>query len=196
METRVLLVRHGSYSLLDRGLGGRGDYALSEQGRGEAERAGARLLQYRPTALVSSPVQRARETAHLIGVRLGLPVELDAAFTEIDFAAWSGKRFDDLHGDSAWQAWNQFRSSARVPGGESILEVQLRAVTGLLCHAASRPDGDLVVVSHADVIKAVLMHFLGCPLDMMRRIEISPGSLSELVLYPQDAKVLAINIRP
>jgi broad specificity phosphatase PhoE len=196
MQRRVLLVRHGSYSFLDRGLGGRGDFALSEQGRAEAERAGIWLLRYHPVAIVSSPVQRARETADLIALRLGHPVQVDAAFAEIEFAAWSGKRFEDLDRDPAWHAWNRFRSTARVPGGESILEVQLRAVTGLLHHAALHPEGDLAVVSHADVIKAVLMHFLGCPLDMMRRIEISPGSLSELVLYSQDAKVLAINIRP
>jgi broad specificity phosphatase PhoE len=53
-----------------------------------------------------------------------------------------------------------------------------------------------VLVSHSDVIKAVLVHFLGMPLDMMKRIEISAGSLSELILYQEDARVLTVNTRP
>jgi broad specificity phosphatase PhoE len=196
MRTRFLLVRHGSYALLDCGLGGREGYSLSAQGREEAEWVAERLTGYRPSAIVSSPVRRACETAELIALRTGHAVQVDAAFAEIDFAAWTGKRFDDLTGDPAWHAWNNFRSTAGVPGGESMLEVQARAVAGVLRYAAHNPEGELVLVTHSDVIKAVLVHFLGMSLDMIRRIEISAGSLSELIVYREDARVLAINTRP
>ncbi len=196
MATLFHLVRHGSYALLDHALGGRGDYPLSSQGRDEATRIADWLADRRPSSLVSSPTRRAAETADLIARRLGVPVQRDAAFAEIDFAGWDGKRFEDLRDDPAWQAWNRFRGTAGVPGGETILAVVARAVGGLLRLAARHAKDEVVVVSHADVIKAVLAHFMGAPLDLMRRIEIGPGSISQVMLYADDAKLLAVNIRP
>jgi probable phosphoglycerate mutase len=196
MWTLFHLVRHGSYVLLDRAPGGRTDYPLSSQGRDEANSIAGWLADRRARALVSSPTRRAIETAEPIAQRLNLPVEVDPAFFEIDFADWTGRHFEDLQSDPDWKAWNGFRSTAGVPGGETMLAVQARAVAGLLRHAAKHNDAEVVVVSHADVIKSVLVHFLGTPLDLMRRIEIGPGSISQLMLYPGDAKVLAVNFHP
>jgi probable phosphoglycerate mutase len=191
--TVFCFVRHGAYALLDQALGGRGDYALNDEGRAQAVRA-ARALAERPVAaVVSSPVARAMETAAPIGAALGLPVMQDAAFSEIDFGVWSGTRFDTLAGDPAWRAWNLFRGTARVPGGESALDVQARAVGAVGRLAAAWSEGEVVVVSHADVIKAVLGHVLGAPLDLMRRIEIAPGSISRVAVWREDARVLGMN---
>lgn len=190
------LVRHGSYPLIDQALGGRQDYALSEQGRDEAKRIATILKARCPTAIVSSPAQRARETAELIAQRLNLDVQFDSAFAEIEFADWTGARFQDLRDDPAWQAWNTFRSTAGVPAGETMLAVQARAISGLSRYAVSHPDEELVIVSHSDVIKAGIAHFLGAPLDLMRRMEISPGSISQLMLHRDDAKILTMNLVP
>jgi probable phosphoglycerate mutase len=77
-----------------------------------------------------------------------------------------------------------------------MLAVQARAVAGLRHHAARHGNAEVVVVSHADVIKAVLAHFVGAPLDLMHRIEIGPGSISQLMLSAEDAQVLTVNIHP
>jgi broad specificity phosphatase PhoE len=196
MRTLFHLIRHGAYPLLNQALGGRDDHALSSEGRAQAERIAGRLSERPIAAVISSPVQRARETAETIGESLSLDVQLDPAFTEIDFAGWSGNRFEDLGGEPAWHAWNTFRGTAGVPGGETMLAVQARALAGLLRLAAEHPDAELALVSHADVIRPVLAHFLGSPLDLMRRIEIGPGSISQLALYREDAKILAINLPP
>jgi broad specificity phosphatase PhoE len=127
---------------------------------------------------------------------MGLELRADPAFTEIDFAAWSGKRFAELADDPAWRTWNSFRGTAQVPGGETMLAVQARALAGLSRLAIRHPDTELAIVSHADVIKAVLTHVLGAPLDLMRRLEIGPGSISQLALRADDATVLAINLIP
>ncbi len=195
-RTLFHLVRHGAYALVDHALGGRASYTLSPQGREQADRIAAVLKPRGPALIVSSPVQRCRETAELIADRLSLDLQIDDAFAEIEFAHWTGRRFEDLQGDPAWQAWNSFRSTAVIPGGETMLATQARAVAGLMHHAGCYPNDELVIVSHADVIKAVLAHFLGTPLDLMCRIEISPGSISQLILLRDDAKVLAINIQP
>src|ERR1700712_237360 len=84
--TVLSLVRHGSYGLIDHGLGGRAPHPLNAEGRAQAERAGIALSGRPVAALVSSPVRRARETAEVIGERLGLAVEIEPDFAEIDFA--------------------------------------------------------------------------------------------------------------
>jgi len=193
--TVFCFVRHGAYGLLDQALGGRGDYALNEEGRAQAA-AVARAVASRPVvAVVSSPVARALETAAPIAAAVGLAVTAEAGFSEIDFGAWSGARFDALAEEPDWRAWNVFRSTARTPGGESALDVQARAVGAMGRLAAAWPEGEVVVVSHADVIKAVLGHVLGAPLDLMRRIEIEPGSISRVAVWAEDARVLGVNWR-
>jgi len=188
------LVRHGAYHLVGHGLGGRAPHALSEEGLAQAARVALALGERPVAALLSSPVRRAWETASVIGDRLGLAVADAPEFTEIDFAGWTGLSFAALEAQPAWRAWNRFRSTAAVPGGETMLAVQARAMAGLRRLAAAWPDGEVVVVSHADVIKAVLAHVLGAPLDLLHRIEVAPASTSRLAVAEEDAVVLGINL--
>jgi probable phosphoglycerate mutase len=189
------LIRHGDYPLLDHALGGRADHPLSEEGRAQADQVARWLAPRTIAAVVSSPVRRAQETALPVAHRFGCQVTADDAFTEIDFAGWSGKRFQELADDPAWQAWNRFRGTAGVPGGETMLAVQSRALAALL-KLAGNDDREIAIITHADVIKAILCHFLGVPLDLMGRLDISPGSISQVALYQQDARVLGMNLRP
>jgi probable phosphoglycerate mutase len=197
--TVFCLVRHGAYPLLDRALGGRADHALNQAGLAQAAHA-ARVIAARPIAhLASSPVARAMQTAEPIAAALGLAVNIEPGFAEIDFAAWTGMEFTALAELPAWRAWNEFRGSAGVPGGESMLAVQARAMAAILrLHAAFHaawPEGEVVVVSHADVIKAILAHVLGSPLDLLRRLQIDPGSMSRFAFGDRDARVLEVNLR-
>lgn len=196
MATLFHLIRHGAYGLLDQGFGGREPHSLSAEGIAQAERIAARFQASPPAAVITSPVQRAKETAEPIANRLGLPLQLDLAFAEIDFAGWTGKRFSELHGIPEWRAWNVFRGTAGIPGGETMHAVQGRALAALIRVAGGYPDAEVVIVTHADIIKGILAHFLGAPLDLMRRMDIGPGSTSLLRLYAEDAKVLAVNLPP
>jgi len=187
------LIRHGHYPLVNNALGGRDPYPLSAQGVAEAE-ALAEVLAERPiVAIVSSPVRRALDTAEPIARRLAMPVETDAAFNEIAFAQWTGKRFAELSEDPAWRAWNTFRGTAGVPGGETILAVQNRAVAGMMELRERYAGREVAVVTHADVIKVLVGHVLGAPLDLMHRMEITPASVSRIEVQAAAAKVLAMN---
>lgn len=190
------LIRHGSYPLLDHALGGRADHALDGTGRAQAARLADALAGRDVAALVCSPVQRARETAAPIAATLGLPIELAPAFTEIDFGPWSGRSFAELQGDPAWRAWNQFRSTAPVPGGETMLQVQARMLGAMQRLADVWPDREVAIVTHGDLIKAALCHVLGAPLDLLRRTDIAAGSISRVALWDGDARVLAVNLVP
>ena len=141
-------------------------------------------------------MQRAVETATPIAERLGLTVEAEPGVEEIDFGSWMGATFEELRKREGWSTWNRFRSQAAAPGGEAIIDVQARAVGAVRRARAAHPGCEIVLVSHADVVKSILLHFLGMPLDLMRRIDIQPASRSVIELHDEDAKVLAINLPP
>jgi broad specificity phosphatase PhoE len=178
------LVRHAEHGLLGRVLTGRmPGVPLNERGREQALRLAQHFSGRSVAAVVSSPLQRAQETAAPIAAALGLEVATDAGLDEIDFGDWTGMTFETLQGAPGWQAWNQFRSTAPTLGGETMLEALGRALRCFARWGQAVPDGEVVVVSHQDVLKAVLAHSLGAPLDLMQRIELGAGSCSVLRVF-------------
>ena len=195
--TRFYLVRHGAHDLLGRALAGRmPGVGLNAEGRAQAERLAAHFAAVRPTAVISSPLQRTVETAQPIASRLGLELELESGLLEIDFGAWTGRAFTELDGDPAWPLFNNARSLVAIPGGESLIDVQTRMVATLRRLAADRPEASLVLVGHGDPLKSAIAYFLGVPIDLQRRIEIAPGSISDLELGRDDVVVNAVNLQP
>jgi probable phosphoglycerate mutase len=176
---RLYLVRHGEHALPPGTLAGRlpGVY-LSERGKAQARALARRLEQARLALVYASPLERTRQTAELIAAPHRLPVSILEAAIEIDFGGWEGKSFDELADDPHWRRWNECRSLARCPGGESMAEAQGRIVDELAA-VVRRCDGlDVVVVSHGDVIKAAVAWWLGLPLDLFQRLDIAVGSLT------------------
>lgn len=194
MTTTVFLVRHGAHDRLGKTLCGRMDGVnLSEQGRREAEAIARRLAGEELEAVYSSPLERTRETAGPIAVAIGASVTLDEDLSEIDFGAWTGKTFEELHDDPAWRVWNQARGIARPPGGESMVEVQARLRRWLSRVRDRHPEGRIAAVTHADVIKALVAYALGFSLDQHGRLEVSPGSVTTLAVGDWGMKVMSVN---
>jgi probable phosphomutase (TIGR03848 family) len=190
----VFLVRHAAHDRVDRVLCGRmPGVGLGEAGRRQAEALAQRFAGVGVDAVWTSPLQRARETAEPIAARLGLRARASDALCEIDFGAWTGQGFDALRDDPRWRRWNEARGSERPPGGESMAEAQARASAEVERARAEHPDGRVVLVSHGDVIKAVLAGVLGLPLDAHARFEIAPASVSALAVWDGGGKVLSMN---
>ena len=196
MTTTFHLVRHGSHDRLDRTLCGRmGGVRLGESGRAEAQ-AAARLLAAEPlAAVVSSPLERCRETAEAVAQAHGLQVQADAAFVELDFGDWTGLSFPELEADPRWEPWNSRRSLNRPPHGESLGEAQMRSVRGLEQLLVSHPGQALAIVTHSDIIKALAAHVLGLNLDLYHRFDVDPASITTLVLGEWGAKLIRLNVR-
>lgn len=195
MPTTLHLIRHGEHGLLGRVLAGRMPrVGLSDAGHGQAAAVAAGLPPLE--AVWCSPLQRAQETAAPIAARNGLAVQTEDGLNEVDFGEWTGLGFDDLHCRPEWVAWNCLRSCNRVPGGETMAEAQARAldVVWRLCRAV--PDGEAALVSHSDVLKAVLAYLLGLPIDLMGRIDIDPASRSTVTFFGTDLRVRAVNVLP
>lgn len=194
MATTLFLVRHAVHDLIGRVLTGRmAGISLGEEGRRQCERLTARLSRERVAAIYASPLERAQETAAPIAARLGLRVETVDDATDVDYGEWSGSAFDDLDRDERWPAWNHSKATGRPPGGETLLEVQLRAVRTTERIVAANPDGAAVLVSHGDVIKSVIAWCLGLAVEHIDRIEIGPASVSTVVIAPWGARVHALN---
>jgi broad specificity phosphatase PhoE len=197
VTTIFFLVRHAAHELVDRVLCGRmPGVRLGEQGRAQARRVAGRLARERIALIQTSPLERARETAEPLAEELGLVPEVSEAISEIEIGEWSGRSFDELSADPRWSAWNNARAVTRPPGGETMLEVQARVVGHLERLRGSHPDKSVVLVSHADVIKAALLYALGMPIDGYRLFEIGPASISTLVIGDWGVKVLSINEVP
>lgn len=190
--SRVHLVRHASHGRLNHVLCGRmPGVGLSTEGRNEATALASRLRHAGVQAVLSSPRERALETAGPIAEALGLGVTVAEELDEIDFGAWTGRSFTELEADPLWTAWNAHRAAGRPPGGESMGEAGTRAL-GLL----TRLEGTSVAVSHCDVIRAVVLGVLGLSPDAYDRVEVAPASVSILDLWPGGGRLTALNEKP
>src|SRR5215217_3998575 len=192
--TTFFLIRHASCSGLGQTLWGRTTgICLNEKGRLEAQRLADRFKGITLQAVYSSPLERALETAEAIARSMRLEVEKNSALNEIDFGEWTGKAFDELSSDERWRRFNTNRSMTTIPGGESFLQVQSRVVTELERLALQHPGAAVAIVSHADVIKAVVAYFAATPIDLLQRIEISPCSVSVVAVSKDSTKLWSIN---
>ena len=195
VSTLLLLVRHGETPTTGMVLPGRAPgLHLSERGRGQAERLAERLAGLPVSALYSSPLERACETAEPTAARTGLEVRRDAGLLECDFGDWTGAAIADLAALPEWRTVQGSPSTFRFPSGESFPEMQDRMVGALEALCTAHPGDVVVCFSHADTIKAAVAHALGTPLDLFQRIVISPGSVSAVSFVDgQASSVLMVN---
>lgn len=192
--TTFLLIRHASHDWLGRRLAGRTPGVhLSERGMQEAVDLACRLGEYPIRALYSSPLERAQQTAAPIAERLGLEVRTSHAILELDFGDWTGKPIDELRQDPRFTYFNSFRSGTPIPGGEAMQAVQARVTQEMHRLAREHPDEWVALVSHGDVIKSAAAFYLGVPLDLFQRIEISPASVTAIELNEWGPRVLCVN---
>ena len=144
--------------------------------------------------VISSPVQRARETAEILRTHGHPQPESMVLFTEFDFGSWTGKSFTELNEDPDWQNFNESRESVRAPDGESMHDVQQRAAAGLRQLVREEPDQTLAIVSHADVIRALILQITGTPVRNFWRFHIGPASITELICGPEgDERIVRLN---
>lgn len=193
--TRFHLIRHAEYALTGVALGGRAPgHALTDSGHAQAAALADSLGALRLGAVVCSPMERAQETALPIAARQTLDLTIDLAWNEVDFGDWTGQPFDILADQPEWVRWNRFRSQSRPPNGETMLDVQSRAVAALHRLRTAHPGHEVAVISHGDVLRGVLLHALGMPLDLIHRLDVAPGSRSVLTLFARDCRVEGVNL--
>jgi broad specificity phosphatase PhoE len=185
-------VRHGLTDAVHERISGRtSGVHLNAAGRAQAAEVGERLSAVGIQAVFSGPLERVREMAAPLCQRLDLQLETSAAFDEVNFGEWTNRTFEELRGAARWERFNSFRSSVAPPEGELMLEVQARAVAKLE-ELRLRYEA-VAIVSHGDIIRGIVAHFLGLPLDFIHRLQIDPGSITILQLEDWGPQLRLLN---
>ena len=192
--TTLLLVRHGHTDAAGKRLTGRAPGVhLNELGRRQAERLVERLDGVRIDTIVSSPLERCRETAAPLAKARGRAVEVGRAWIEVGYGEWTGRSISQLRRTKLWRRVMFAPSNVRFPGGESLLEVQGRAVDATLDIAARHARGTVVVVSHADVIRLLVAHVAGMHADHLQRLSIDTASITAVSISDGFPRLLTVN---
>jgi len=179
----LVLVRHATTAATGKRLGGwTPGVHLDEGGRHQAEAAAARLAPLPVAAVYASPLERTQETAKLIAKLHGLRVRTRRDLGEVDYGDWTDRPLAQLRRRKDWQVVTATPSRMQFPGGESIRAAQARAVDATEKLAADHGDDTIVVVSHADIIKAVVAHHLAMALDAFQRLVVEPASVTIVYL--------------
>jgi broad specificity phosphatase PhoE len=197
MPTRILLVRHALCDSVGRRLAGREPGVdLNEAGLRQARALAGILSSEELAAVYCGPLERTFPTAAAIAEAHELQPVPDDAFDEVDVGAWTGAPFDQLAADPAWRAFNELRSTTRPPGGELLIEAQARAVAGLEVVRRLHDGASVVIVTHADIVRAVTCHLLGMPVDHLLRIEIAPAATTTFEFHGQRPLLVGLNAVP
>ncbi|MDQ1670506.1 MAG: hypothetical protein QOE40_2567 [Actinomycetota bacterium] len=199
--TTALLVRHGRTTANSAGVlaGWTEGVSLDETGQEQVRALAKRLAGVPLAAVVASPLQRCQETAELLlQGRDGavVPCHDDERVGEVRYGDWSGKELKKLAKDPLWKVVQGHPSAMTFPGdgGESMTAMATRAVTAVRdWNARLGEDAVYVVVSHGDVIKAILADALGMHLDQFQRIVVDPASVSVVTYTPLRPFVVRAN---
>jgi broad specificity phosphatase PhoE len=173
----ILFVRHGQTAPNRDGLvlGRAADPELTGEGRGQAERLAAVLVEEAPVALYTSPLLRARETADAIAAASGLVAQPDQRLEEIDWGDWEGRPLSGL-GKAEVARWRE--DSGTPPGGESLRSVGERMAE--FCLEALERGGPVIAVSHVSPIKAAVTWALGVEDSAAWRMHLGLASITRV----------------
>jgi len=193
--TLVLLVRHGQTPTTGKLLPGRAPgLHLADAGNEQAARAGERIAALSHVdAVYASPLERARETAAPIAKVRGLKVQIDRGLLECDFGDWTGAELKKLMKLPEWNTVQRAPSTFTFPNGESFTAMQTRMVGAIDRLRAKHAGGVIVLVSHADPIKAAVAHAMGTHIDLFQRIVIGTCSVSAIAYGMGGPIVLTVN---
>lgn len=191
--TNIFLVRHGLSEVTNYISGRMPGIHLSKRGKEMVEELSKYFKDITIHKIFSSPIERTFETAHILAHNLDMKVEIKKGLIEMDFGDWTGKKFDELRKDEEWNLFFNKRGSIRIPGGELLLEVQLRMVKTVEETLKTSSDKNIIFVSHGDPIKSLICYYLGIPLDFVNRLQIDMASVSLLRFTDYKPKVILTN---
>jgi probable phosphomutase (TIGR03848 family) len=198
----LILARHGRTTANATGvLAGRSKgISLDEEGLEQARAAGDRLAGLPLAVILTSPLERCRETAREVRrLQNGTAkVTSERRLLECDYGSWTGRDLETLAKEPLWATVQAHPSAVTFPDGESMAQMMARSVAAVRewdarVEAEHGPDAVWIAVTHGDVIKAVLADALGMHLDLFQRIAVDPASLSVVRYTPLRPFVLSVN---
>lgn len=194
----ALLMRHGETPWNRQGrVMGRNPVELDAPGRAQVAALVDFVRTLRPELIVSSPLVRARQSAEIIAEGLGgVPILDEPQIAEVQYGRWEGMTYHDLIVDPDYLSYREEPIKSATPGGETIGEVQARGVEAVLRVLKHNEGGRVLFVSHGDIIRTVLCHFMGMELRHFRRIRVDNAALSAVQVAGDFAEVKFLNLIP
>jgi probable phosphomutase (TIGR03848 family) len=193
--TTLYLIRHAENDWIGRRLPGwtRGLH-LNARGHAQAAALAEILAPVRLTAIYSSPLERAMETARPLARAKRLEIVRRPGLAEMRVGSWQGQPLRRLRRRKLWPVIQFTPSLARFPGGESFVEGQARVVGELerICAGHRSPRSAVACFSHADIIKLAVAHYLGLPLDLFQRLAVEPASIT--VVHVTEGRALVVRL--
>ena len=195
----LLLIRHGENEYTRKGklAGQLPNVHLNERGQKQARDLAEALKEVPLTAIYSSPLERAMETATPIAEAHSLNVIQETGLMETNVGKWQGRSLKALNLNKHWKVVQHAPSRAQFPEGETFYQCQARVVASLDKIIAAHKQQDIITcVFHADPIKLAVAHYLGLPLDNFQRLGCDTGSVTALFIGEMGASVMKLNQRP
>jgi probable phosphomutase (TIGR03848 family) len=192
----LFLIRHGLTAQTGKTLYGRADgIPLDHRGAAQALGLAERFADLRLTAIYSSPLERCMQSVAPLAQAQGLRVEPRPGLIEMDAGAWTGKPLSRLRRLKLWKEVQTSPSTFRFPGGdgESFTEAQARVVADVRAIAKRHPRGRVAVATHGDIVRMLLSHFEGAPLDAFQRTVVDTASVSVLTIDHGSARIHLVN---
>jgi probable phosphoglycerate mutase len=182
--TLLLLIRHGENEFTRTGklAGWTPGVHLNEAGQKQAWAVAERLKAVPIKAIYSSPLERAQETAQPLAQAKGLSLQIAEGLGEVRYGQWQGQSLKRLARTKLWATVQRFPAAMTFPQGETLRAVQARAVNAVEEIARQHPNQLVAAFSHGDVIKLVVAHYVGAPLDLFQRLVINTASITALRL--------------
>jgi len=190
----LFLIRHAVTAQTGRVLYGqtRG-IDLDDRGWAQAASLVDRFASVRLTAIYSSPLERCVQTVEPLATAQRLRIERAAGLIEMDTGSWTGRTLAQVRRTKPWTTVQRRPSAFRFPGGEGFVEAQARAVDAVERIARRHPRGRVAVATHGDIVRIVLAHLLGTPLDDFQRIVADTASVSVVVTHAKHRRVVLVN---
>lgn len=193
--TTLLLIRHATNDYVQAGrLAGRTPGVhINAEGQRQADDLARRTAHLPIEAIYSSPLERALDTASAVSICQKLSVQIVPGLMETEAGEWTGRKLDELKDTDTWRALQNNPVGVKLPGGESIDEVQARMVAAVEALRQKHPDGIIALVSHSDPLKSLIAHYLNWDLNQFQRIAIHPASVTMLHLTDNTATLVRLN---
>lgn len=193
----LIVMRHGQTDWNIRGqkrVMGRKPIPINKTGRAQVRAAAKSLKDVNLDAIYTSPVMRAVQSAQMVmRGRSGIQLIEEEGIAEIDYGDWLDKTLYEIMDTPEWVTYWKHGGSAVVPGGEEVTAVQARAVAAVERARAAHPDGSVLFVSHADVVKAMMAYYLCIPLDEWQSFKIDNASISVVRFEKDRPRVWRLN---
>jgi len=183
----ILLIRHGENDTMQKHLASRlPDVHLNEKGRAQALRLASFLADRQINAIYSSPLERAQETAQPLSTLKKIPIQMHEGLSEVDFGSWQGQSYKKLYKKKIWKLVIESPAEVVFPDGESYQDAQKRVVSTIEDILRKHDKKDTIACfTHADVIRLLVIHYLGMLLDNLQRLQMGTATITELNVSDQ-----------